>query len=239
MIDCKLTINKHGEFEGIESVKRYVTARYPRWEDFSKYSCEKAGIPGESIDVLNEVVIYLLQKDENNLIRMCRTKSNCGKYMEIDILVLGMIRLNVFSPTSPYQHKYKRLPVDREVNFQRLQVIDEPYDEIDKPGIILKQMRLVRWIFSGLDLTEFERRVFNFRFFEGNALNPEWPWPESRKQKYETFQRVEGIIHYILFRQGLTKIKPKRKLTSQQSEIVERWFKTHKINVKQSEYSNN
>ena len=239
MIDCKHIIYKHGKFEGIESVKQYVTARYPRWEDFSKYTCEKAGIPDESIDVLNEVVIYLLKKDENNLIRMCRTKSNCGKYMEIDILVLGMIRLNVFSPTSPYQHRYRRLPVDREVNFQRLQVIDEPYEEIDKPRIILKQMRLVRWIFNGLDLTEFEKRVFNFRFFEGNTLNSEWPGPETARQKYETYQRVEGIIHHILFRRGLTKILPKKMLTTQQLEIVKRWFKTHKINVKQSEYSNN
>ena len=237
MIDCKLIIYKHGKFEGIESVKQYAAARYPRWKEYSVYHCSQAGIEDEATDVLNEVMLSLLEKDMDVLERLYSARQ--GQYTQLDYYVLQMVKLNVHSSTSPYQHKYKRLPVDREVNFQRLQVIDEPYEEIDKPGIILKQMRLVRWIFTGLDLTEFERRVFNFRFFEGNALNPEWPWPESRKQRYETYQRIEGIIHHILFRQGLTKIKPKKKITTQQSEIVDRWFRTHKINLKQSEYSNN
>lgn len=237
MIDCKLKIYKHGKFEGIETVQQYATARYYRWLDYSNYHCSHAGIEDEATDVLNEVMLSLLEKDIDVLERLYSTRQ--GQYTQLDFYVLQMVKLNVHSATSPYQSRYKPLPVNRDVNYQRLQVIDESYNEIDKPGIILKQMRLIRWVFMGLELTEFERSIFQFRFIDGNTLNSEWPGPETRKQKYDTYHRVEGIVHQILYSQSLTKIKPKQKLTARQSEILERWFQTHKINLKQSEYSNN
>ena len=47
-----------------------------------------------------------------------------------------MIKLNVQSPTSFYQHKYRAVPVDENVDFQRLDIVDEEYDDSDYAGSV-------------------------------------------------------------------------------------------------------
>lgn len=36
-----------------EEVNNYITKRYSKWLDYSSYQCTRAGIPNESLDVLN------------------------------------------------------------------------------------------------------------------------------------------------------------------------------------------
>ncbi len=229
MIDCKLINYKHGKFEGIESVKRYATARYPRWEDYSKYHCTQAGIEYEATDVLNEVMLSLLEKDIYVLERLYSTRQ--GQYTQLDFYVLQMVKLNVHSVTSPYQSKYNQrlLPVNRDVNYQRLQVIDEPYNEFDRSAQVLKEMRLITWVLKGLDLTDSERRVFEHRFLHGNSLCSDWHYPETRKQRYRIYKEVETTIHHVLFFYGMTDIVPKGKLNDRQSELADRFVRTHRI----------
>ena len=238
--DVRFFVHTIGATPG-DTIRNYISLRYDRLLDYSKYKCSLQNMDELAVDLLNEVLLNILQRDEQFLLKLHNQKKvQSGKnYTELDFFILRAIDLNSISDNAPFRWKNKPIQTNREVKLERLKIIDEEYSEIDRPAEILKQMRLVRWIFAGLDLTEFERQVFNFRFFEGNALSSEWPGPETAKHKYETYQRVEGIIHHILFRQGLTKVKPKKSITKQQSEIVERWFKTHKINIKQSEYSNN
>jgi len=236
MIDCKLINYKHGKFNGIESVKQYVTARYPRWEDYSKYHCSHAGIEDEATDVLNEVVLSLLEKEIDVVERLYSTRQ--GQYTQLDFYVLQMLKLNVHSATSPYQCKYKRIPVNREVHLERLKIIDEPYEEIDKPGIILKQMRLVRWVFNGLQLDPLERKVFQWKFFDNNSFS-EWPGPESVRMLYPRYNFVEATIHTVLYRLELTRLKPldlqKRLGTNIQVDLVfelaDNFIKHRKISI--------
>lgn len=250
MIEAKAITYKNGKFEvmesiggGIESaVKEYATARYGSWLDFAVFHCSRIGIEDEAVDVLNEVILSLLQKDEANLNRLLSTPSKCGKYMEVDILVLRMIKLNVYSATSPYQHKYKKIPVDREVKWERLQIIDQEYEETDQPAIIMKKMRLVRWVVAGLDLTDLERQVFEYYFFEGEAFS-QWPGPETPSSLYKIYISVVTVINEVLFYKGLTKFRlvdhKKVEMTKRQDELANQFIKIHKVNTKQTEYSNN
>jgi hypothetical protein len=185
-------------------VRKYIEKRYERWLEFSKFECTKAGMQDESGDVLNDVIIQLSKKDEDYLTRLCRTPSKCGKYKEIDILVLRMVKLNIFSPLSPYQWKcrpkcFKK--VDENINLSKLNIIDEYPDEVDTPALTLKQFRLIRWIFYGLELTELERAVLEYRFIQGLPFS-EWPGPEKSKRLYAIYNSVINTIHSILYKQS-------------------------------------
>jgi hypothetical protein len=104
-----------------------------------------------------------------------------------------MIKLNVTSPTSPYQSKYKRIPADDNADYSRMDIEDVPDNEIDTPGITLERMHQVREVFESLDLSPLAKRVFEFHFFQDNNFS-EWVGPESQKQLYEIYNGVQELI---------------------------------------------
>ena len=216
---------------GTEIINSYITARYDRWLDYSKYHCSIACMPDEAIDVLNEVLVMLLEKDPAYLLRMYETKK--GRYRELDYFVLQMIKLNITSVTSPYRHKYKPIPVDGNVDWQRLDIVDEIDQERDKAGGTLREMRLVRYIFDRLDLTELERQVFAFKFFaEGDFT--EWPGTENKNVLYQAYKVVYSAIVELLHSLRLTGKAGGIKAVSRQSreriqELCEIFKRTRKV----------
>lgn len=107
MINFQMMIHTYGKTIG-DTIRLYIEKRYERWADYSTYHCTKAGIAGESVDILNEVILALLQKEDCKLEMLMNAKK--GQYTELDFFVLRMIKLNVYSPTSPYQSRYKPIP---------------------------------------------------------------------------------------------------------------------------------
>lgn len=214
-----------------EIIKSYITVRYDRWLDYSKYHCSLACMPDEAVDVLNEVLVMLLEKDPVYLLQMYEAKK--GGYRELDYFILQMIKLNITSVTSPYRHKYKPIPVDENVNWQRLDIVDETDQEQDKAGTTLREMRLIRYIFDRLDLTELERRVFTFKFFAGMSF-AEWPGQENRKKLYQAYKTVLSAIGELLFALQLTKKKREVGAISKRSagriqELCEIFMRTRKV----------
>ncbi len=59
----------------IEEVRKYITKRYERWLDYSKYHCAMQGMAGEEVDLLNEVMISLLEKPEEKLLELYNKKN--------------------------------------------------------------------------------------------------------------------------------------------------------------------
>lgn len=214
-----------------EIINSYITVRYDRWLDYSKYHCSLACMPDEAVDVLNEVLMMLLEKDPVYLLQMYEAKK--GRYRELDYFILQMIKLNITSVTSPYRHKYKPIPVDENVNWQRLDIVDETGQEQDKAGTALREMRLIRYIFDRLDLTELERRVFTFKFFAGMSF-AEWPGQENRKKLYQAYKTVLSAIGELLFALQLTKKKREVGAISKRSagriqELCEIFMRTRKV----------
>ena len=178
-------------------VSKYIESRYQRWLDFSKYHCSLKGIEDESIDVLNEVILSILNRNENWLYQKCTTSSKCGRYMEIDVYVLRLIRLNIYSPTSPYQSRYKPIQIAEDINFSRLKIEDIENNQDDKPAEILEKFHKVRIIIEDLNLSEKARSIFDFRFFNGEPWK-DWPGPESQNELYDTYKKVVRLIKHKL-----------------------------------------
>lgn len=151
-----------------EALNKYIKKRYDRWLDYAKYHCSLAGMSSEAIDVLNEVMCMLLQKPLEHLSRLMEAKQ--GKYTELDWYILQMIKLNVTSDTSPYRHKYKPIPVDENVDWRRLNIIDEPDDSIDRTEYIRERMQDIRDMVDLLGLSEKPNGSSLGNFLQENLL---------------------------------------------------------------------
>lgn len=226
-------IYTHEITPGKEEIRLYTNSRYPRWLDYARYHSSLAGIPDEAADVLNEVLLSLFSKDKKFQEKLLKTKKN--GYREFDFYILRLIKLNCYSQTSPYQFKYKhQIQIAADVNFSRLNIEDEEDDQYDESGETLRQFRLVRYVFYSLDLDEFERKIFEYRFINGNSF-ADWPGPESRNKLYETFALMLDVVHEILYINELTKVKPKptgyNYSKKRKAELIERFEKTRKIHI--------
>lgn len=174
-----------------EAINKYIEERYDRWLDYSTYHCSQAGMTGEEVDVLNEVLCMLLQKDAVALDGLLSRKK--GGYTELDFYILQMIKLNITSDTSPYRHKYKQIPVDDNIDWQRLEIVDKEYQEPDRNGELLAMYNQVREVLGEIQLSDYARRVFFFRFFEDESFS-DWPGGEDKKTLYETYNKVVKVI---------------------------------------------
>jgi len=174
-----------------EAVNKYIEKRYDRWLDYAMYHSSLAGMNDEACDVLNEVLVMLLQKDESVILRLLSSEK--GKYTELDFYILQMIKLNITSETSPYRHKYKSIPVDDNINWQRLNIADIIEDVPDKTEELLQKMQLVRDIVDKLDLSDYARKVFSFKFFHDESFS-DWPGPEDKKELYDIYNKAIEII---------------------------------------------
>ena len=175
-------------------INKYISERYDRWLDYARYHCSHANMLEEAIDVLNEVLAMLIEKCESNESHVLKLyDSKKGQYRELDFFVLQMIKLNIQSPTSPYRHKYKSIPIDANIDFQRMDIIDEEDPEQDRSADILQKMQKVRSIFDNLQLSKKAKRVFSWKFFEGNSFS-EWEGPEDKKDLYDIYNGVLELI---------------------------------------------
>ncbi|QIK58830.1 hypothetical protein G7050_02820 [Dysgonomonas sp. HDW5A] len=175
-------------------INKYISERYDRWLDYARYHCSHANMDDEAIDVLNEVLAMLLEKLKSNqsyILQLYESKK--GQYTELDFYILQMIKLNITSETSPYRHKYKPIPVDDNIDFQWVDLIDDPDNEPDRSGEILDQMHIVRDAFDSLNLSEKAKHVFSWKFFECNRFS-EWEGPEDKKDLYDIYNRVLELI---------------------------------------------
>ncbi len=174
----------------MEEINTYITDHYRDWLDHSEYHCSLAGMNGEAIDVLNEVLLSLLKKDESKLLKLLHAKS--GKYTELDYFVLRMIKLNVYSLTSPYRSKYKAIPA-ADVDFSRLRIIDVNEDPKDKAAEILLKTQKVREIYDGLSLSPKAKKIFEHKFFHDLPFS-KWKGKETLEELYRTYNSIIRMI---------------------------------------------
>lgn len=187
-------------------VNQYITKRYKNWLDSAKFRCKQAGIPDEAMDVLQEVLCSLLQKDDEMLSGLLNRKKD--GYTELDWFVIRMIELNATSLTSPYRQKTRRKDIDDNTDFQRLEIADVIEDDIDRPALILFQVELVRKVYENLELSSISKQIFEYRFFQHEDFS-DWPGKESQKFLYDTYNRIITIIKSKIFKELYFKGKEK------------------------------
>lgn len=174
-----------------DEINSYITKRYYRWLDYARFHCRRAHIPNDAMDVLNEVLASLLQKDTDKLSGLLRRKK--GDYTELDWFVIRMIKLNIKSPTSPYQLKTCRKKIDNNVDVFSLQVEDTVEEPDDEPAKILNQMNAVREALDDLCISDKHKAIFSFRFFQGESF-ADWKGGDSMRNLYISYNQVKELV---------------------------------------------
>lgn len=159
--------------------------------DHATYHCSLKGIPDEAMDILNEVMVDLLKKDIRKLTALYNEQKD--HYRGLDFYVLRMIKLNVYSPTSPYQSRYKKASEDLNFDFSRHYYNPEVEEDDDKPGKIMERFDLVRKVYESIYLSKQAKEVFEFKFFHGCSFS-EWTGPESKKELYDIYNSIIDLI---------------------------------------------
>jgi len=191
----------------IEEVRSYITKRYDRWLDYSKYHCAMQGMTGEEVDLLNEVMISLLEKPEEKLLELYSNKHK--QYRELDYFVLRMIKMNATSDTAPYRHRYKSIPNDENVNFSNLEIEDVSDDEEDRAGEIMRKTLIVREAVDELEeyTDPLDIEAFFFRYFDGEQGHN---WKEDNpKLCYDRSYKVLSSVKKYVENYETRKLKVK------------------------------
>jgi len=171
-----------------KKLNQHITHSYSRWSDYAAYHAKLAGIPDESGDILNEVLLSLIQKDPKRLHALLSRKK--GPYTEFDFFVLRMIKLNAHSKTSPYRHKTRNVPLDQNVDPCTIDTEDVPIEEVDPNEVILQKSGRAREVLDSLDIPKIDKKIFSWRFFGDNSLRS-WPGQESYSAVCSTYNRVK------------------------------------------------
>lgn len=175
-------------------INNYISERYNQWLDYSKYHCSHQSMNDQAIDVLNEVIIMLIEKFESNPSYIMQLHdSKKGKYRELDFFILQMIKLNIQSPTSPYQYKYRYIAIDENVDYQLLEILDEEDIVRDRAEIIFNEMQQVRHIVDNSQLSESAKHIFYWKFFEGNRFS-EWKGSEDKSYLYDVYNDILTMV---------------------------------------------
>ena len=174
-----------------KEVEKYIGKRYDRWLDYASYHCSLNGLAGEEVDVLNEVLLSLLQKDESTVINLLNTRS--GQYRELDFFVLSMIKLNATSDTAPYRAKYKSIPTDVNTDWTRIDIEDELTDQDDRSGYVYERMTDLRTIIDQMYFGPRAMAIFEFKFFQDGDFK-QWPGTENIKELYAIYSEIRKTI---------------------------------------------
>lgn len=174
-----------------QDLNRYISKRYYRWLDYSRYHCQINKMKGEERDVLNEVLVSLLEKDQDKILKML----SCSKdgYTELDFFIMRMVYLNITSSSSPYQIKNANRVVNKDINIERIDLPDESEVSVDRSEEILAKMRKVRGILDELELSPRVHQIFVFHFFGGESFK-KWEGPEKMSDLYATYNKVKDMV---------------------------------------------
>ena len=176
----------------MKQINDYITKRYERWLDYANYHTALAGIPDEGVDVLNEVLLSVLQKPEEQLNKLLEAKK--GSYTELDFYILQSIKLNAQSDTAPYRAKNKTVKVDDNVNWQTLDIEDENSAESETSNeYVYRRMSDLRTLIEDMYFCDQAMAIFEYKYFQDGDFK-EWPGPETVKELYTIYAAIRETI---------------------------------------------
>ena len=203
-------------------IEKYIKKRYDRWLDYSSFHTEQAGLQDQAVDVLNEVLLSLLKKDEDSLLKLLHSRKE--QYCELDFFVLRLIKMNATSNTAPYRFKNRnRLPIDINVDYSRLEIVDLKEPEIDKSHEILEKLKTLCKIVERFDMNKIEKEVFNHVFVMQEPISTYNKCDNIKKQQYKSYLTIETALTAVLFQEGIIQVSPKRTITNRVKSIVNQY----------------
>lgn len=173
----------------------YLEKNYQKFLDYSNFHADKNNLTGMGQEMLQFVLeIVLVDMDRQRVITLLNSKY--GNYNELHTYIMGMIKINAYSPRSDFRRKVIDCKyINDKVDFRKLRMIDDVYDmDIpDRADEIFSQFEMVRNELAALEISELDKEIFRWRFFYGNTIS-EWPGAEPKSKLYSTYNRVLGIL---------------------------------------------
>ena len=177
------------------NLNNYIERNYCKFLEFANFHAAKNKLDGMGSELLQFVFeIVLVDMDRQRVLKLLNTKY--GNFNELHAYIMGMIKINAYSPRSDFRRKViNGAYIDYNVDFRKLKIPDETYnpDIPDRSDVIFAQFETVRNELEALEVSDFEKDVFRWKFFLGNHIS-EWPGPESESKLYKTYNLVLDFL---------------------------------------------
>lgn len=177
-----------------EEIDEYINSHYQRWRDYAAYYCNISRLDLDPAEVLNNILCDLLAERSGVVADLIARKGKKG-LTEFDYFILSIIRTNIMSPRSTVRY-VKGQKVTGRIDPLEYRIADEPADDNEQYE---ERMQIVRSILDDLQITEQSKQIFSWRFFEGQNFK-DWIGTESIDYLYDTYNRVELLIRYEIWR---------------------------------------
>lgn len=204
-----------------KKVTAHINKAYLDWLKYAEYHCSISNLSGQGGDVLNEVLIKLLEKDEkkpgilDELLSQEKPDGTTG----LDAYALRILYVNTHYDKSNYRYDQYRMRKNGNVDPLDLGGDYEPdFDPLDKKEKPEEpdHMMIVEMVKES-GLSDTAKNIFLWKFQDRKKLT-DWEGPESKKRVYKTYGKV---IAYVLHRNGrLTKKELKDKPQAVQLVLI-------------------
>lgn len=176
-------------------MNNYLEKNYQKFLDYSNFQADNNNLTGMGPEILQFVLeIVFCDMDRNRVMKLLNSKY--GNYNELHTYIMGMIKINAYSPRSDFRRKIiDGKHIDCNANVFKLKILDEVFDADipDRSEVIFSEFEQVRNELEALDLSEFEKEVFRWRFFYDENIS-DWPGPEPKSKIYKTYNHVLGFL---------------------------------------------
>lgn len=179
-----------------EEIEKYINSHYQRWYEYAAYHCNISQLNIDPAEVLNNILCDLLAERPETVAELIGRKGKNG-LTEFDYFLVSAIRTNIISPRSNVRY-VKGQKVTGRIGLLEYRIADEREDDNEQYE---EQMQIVRSILADLQITEQSKRIFSWRFFEGQNFK-DWNGHESLDYLYDTYNRVELLIRYEVWRKS-------------------------------------
>lgn len=176
-----------------DEIDAYINSHYQRWCDYATYYCRISHVNVEPTEVLNNVLCNLLAGQSDIVHDLILRKGKNG-LSEFDYFVLSIVKTNIISPRSTIRY-VRGQHVTQRIGQLEYRIADERTDDNEEYE---ERLRIVRKILSELQVSELSKRIFLWRF-EGNNYK-DWKGSESLDFLYDTYNRIELLIRYEIWR---------------------------------------
>lgn len=186
----------------MEEVKKYISTRYQRYLDYADYHSSLAGLDQQGSDVLHEVIISVLEKDEQMVIDLYNAVKK--QYRELDFYILRMVKLNCHSKTSPYRWRYRQPDLDDNLITSEIQELEQKVEqpEINRDELTCSRYEVIREVLDSMDhYTEAEKEIFRWKFFHGNT----WRQYQGDVSKDNLQKIYKAILRDVIYRVEMRK----------------------------------
>lgn len=181
-------------------LSQYIKDNYRKFLDYAKFHADKNNLSGMGEELLQFVLeIVFADIDRPKVEKLLNTRY--GNYNELHTYILGMIKINAFSPRSDFRRKIlNRLPIDHKVNFRRLDIECSDYSDYDYASDVLTKFERIRIELDKADIPDLAKDIFRWKFICGNQIS-EWPGMEPKSKLYKMYNVAVAAIKEKVNRQ--------------------------------------